>query len=99
MLARDDGELGDDGLAVEGELAERLRVDAHDGGGGRLAAARLLPQPRAEPVQHVARGRGRRGPRHGSRVSGGPPGGVARVWGRRDGERGAEACGRGAHAG
>lgn len=77
MLARDDGELGDDRLAVEGELAERLRVHAHDRGGARLAAARFLAQPRAEPLHHVAPHGGRRGPRHregqgwggGSRVS------------------------------
>lgn len=102
MLARDDGEVGDDRLAVEGELAERLGVHAHDRGGARLAAARLLAQPRAAALRHGApRGPGRRGPRHreaGDRGAGEEDlgfrrGEVARVWGCRDGEREAEACG------
>jgi hypothetical protein len=67
VLACDDGELGDDRLAVEGKLAERLRVQAHDRGGARLPAARFLAQPRAEPFHHVGRHGGRRCPSHRSR--------------------------------
>jgi hypothetical protein len=66
VLVGDDGELGDDRLGVEGELAERLVVHAHHRGGARLATpAQLLAQPRAEPLEELPRRRGRRrSPRH-----------------------------------
>lgn len=103
MLARDDSELGDDRLAVEGELPERVGVGAHHRGGARLAApAHLLAQPRAEPLQELPRRRGRpRGPRHrageGSRVWDGR----ARVWegGDEEEEEEEEACGEGKEGG
>lgn len=72
VLPGDDGELGDDGLAVERELREHLHVHPHHRRRRHLPASPLLlllllPQPRPEPLHHVphpARPRNRRRRRH-----------------------------------